>query len=262
MTEMDNFFDSPEEPLSSEPLDEGSYPAQPLDEESYPVDDLASQPVRRRISHAELSGRAEELYRGMWASLFYSGKVTGKVALVCSTARGEGASTTACGLALSGSGISGGSRVALVDFNLRSSSLHTLLGLRQSPGLAEAIINGQDMATVAQPVNEGLDVYTAGSVGHKSLNVLRSDAVETFFNTLIEQYDYVLVDVAPANHYPDAQVLAGILKEVVLVVQSDQTPREAIAQAKKRIESGGGKVVGLVLNKRTFPIPNFLYRRV
>jgi len=38
--------------------------------------------------------------------------------------------------------------------------------------------------------------------------------------------------------------------------------REAVAQAKKRIESGGGKVVGVVLNMRTFPIPNFLYRRV
>jgi len=57
-------------------------------------------------------------------------------------------------------------------------------------------------------------------------------------------------------------VLAGVLKEVVLVVHSDITPREAVGQAKKRIVAGGGKLVGLVMNMRTYPIPNFLYNRV
>ncbi len=70
------------------------------------------------------------------------------------------------------------------------------------------------------------------------------------------------MDVAAANHFPDAQVLAGKVREVVLVLRTEQTPREAVAQAKKRLEAGGGKLVGLVMNLRTYPIPQFLYKRV
>ena len=94
------------------------------------------------------------------------------------------------------------------------------------------------------------------------LELLKSKALENFFQQLLNDYDYVIVDSAPANAFPDAQILSGVLKEAALVVRSDKIPREAVAQAKKRVESGGGKVVGVVLNMRTYPIPNFLYRRV
>jgi len=241
MTEMENVFEESEENLEF---------------------DSAVMPSSPHTAQAELAGRADEIFRGMWASLFYSGRVTGKAVLISTAARREGASTIACGLAVSGSGPAGGAKVALVDFNLRSPSVHKILGLRQSPGLAEALAEGQDIASVAQRVNENLDVFTVGAIGHRSLNVLKSEAIKGFFDTLLQQYDYILIDVASANHYPDAQVLAGVIKEAILVVHSDQTPREAVAQAKKRVESGGGKVVGLVLNMRTFPIPNFLYRHI
>ena len=240
MTEMDNTFE---------------------ESESMELEELEA-PSSGPGPGASLRGRSEEIFRGMWASLFYSNRVTGKTVLITTSARGEGASTIACGLALSGSGPSGGARVVLVDFNLRAPALHKMLNLSQSPGLGEVLAGGQDIASAVQRVNESLDVLTVGSVEQRSLDVLRSDAVETFFQRLAETYDYVLVDSAAANHYPDAQVLSGALEEVVLVVNSDLTPREAVAQAKRRIESGGGKLAGLVLNLRTFPIPNFLYRRV
>ncbi len=211
---------------------------------------------------AKLSGRASDLFHGMWASVFYSGRTTGKTILLTSAARREGVSTIACGLGLTDSDVEGSPRVALVDFNLRNPSIHHILGLREGPGLVEALADGLAPCESVQKVNRNLDVFTVGAIGSRSLEVLRSDAVEKFFSYLNEQYDYVLVDSAAANHYPDAQVLGGVLKDVVLVVHSDLTPREAVAQAKKRIEAGGGRVVGLVLNMRTFPIPNFLYRIV
>ncbi len=214
------------------------------------------------VAHAQLSKRSEELFRGMWASIFYSGRATGKTVLLSGASRREGASTIACGLSLVDSDIAGAPRVALVDFNLRFPAVHKLLGLRQEPGLAEALTQGQDLKSLAQKVNQNLDVFTVGAVTPSSLDVLHSNAIATLFQRLGESYDYILVDTAAANPYPDAQVLASVVKDVVLVVHSDQTPREAVAQAKKRIEAGGGRVVGLVLNLRTFPIPNFLYRRL
>lgn len=213
-------------------------------------------------AHASLKGRCEEIFRGMWASLFYSGRTTGKTVLLTSSSRREGTSTMACGLALAGSGPAGGARVALVDFNLRAPAIHEILGVPQSPGLVEALGDGDDIARCSHRVNDALDVFPVGNIAARSLDVLRGDAMGRFFHRLGEEYDFVLVDSAAANHFPDAQVLGGVLKEVVLVVRSQQTPREAVAQAKKRIEAGGGKIAGIVMNMRTFPIPSFLYRRV
>ncbi len=240
MTEMDNTFEESEQVE----LEQFEAPS--------------SDPTPR----ASLSGRPEGIFRGMWASLFYSGRMTGKTVLITTSARREGASTIACGLGLSGSGTAGGARVVLVDFNQWAPALHKILHLSRGPGLGEILTGKQDIASAVQRVNENLDVLAIGSNERRSLAMLRSNAIETLFQQLAEIYDYVLVDSAAANHYPDSQVLSGVLKEVVLVVHSNLTPREAVAQAKRRIESGGGKLVGLVLNLRTFPIPNFLYRRI
>ena len=226
------------------------------------VSSAVSTSSSARTSRASLSKRSSEVFRGIWASLFYSGQASGNGLVLTSSSRGEGATTMACGLALSGSGPDAGAKVALVDFNLRSPEVHKLLGVNQSPGVAEVLLGGQDVASVAQQVNENLHVITAGNTAGKSLELLKSKALNTFFERLLTDYDYVIVDAAPANAFPDAQILSGVLKEAALIVRSDEIPREAVAQAKKRIESGGGKVVGVILNMRTYPIPNFLYRRV
>ncbi len=211
---------------------------------------------------AFLSAQAEDIFRGLWASLFYSGRTVGKSVLLCAADRREGATTIACGLALAGSTPAGADRVALVDLNLREPDIHRMIGARQSPGVAEIIADGTAPESAAQRINSGLDVYAIGDGGQRRLEVLRSDRLAEFLATLCDGYDRVLVDVASVNHYPDAQILAGAVKDVVLVAHTDHTPREAVAQAKKRLEAGSGRLAGLVLNLRTYPIPRFLYKRV
>lgn len=255
MSELDDRNDQNDNPFDIEDTDDPVADVGELPEDDIPV-------VTSGLRGARLSPRASDVFHGMWASVFYSGRTTGKTVLLTGAARREGASTIACGLGLTDSDVEGSPRVALVDFNLRNPAIHKMLGLREGPGLVETLADGLTPDQCAQKVNRNLDVFTVGAIGSRSLEVLRSDAVETFFHQLNETYEYVLVDSAAANHYPDAQVLGGVLKDVVLVVHSDQTPREAVAQAKKRIEAGGGRVVGIVLNMRTFPIPNFLYRIV
>jgi len=211
---------------------------------------------------ASLSPKAQNIYNSLWASLFYSGKVTSKTVMICSAVRQEGASTTACALALAGSVPSGADRVALVDFNLRSPSLHKYLKLKPGPGVAEILIEGRDPASVAQRVSGGLDLYAAGNESGRSLEILKSQNVKEFFRMLSEGYDYIIVDAAAVNHHPDAQILASTVPDILLVSRAERTPREAVAQAKKRLEAGGGVVAGMVMNMRTYPIPKFLYKRV
>ena len=211
---------------------------------------------------ATLSRKAQDVYSSLWASLFYSGKVSGNVVMLCSAVRREGASTTACALALAGSIPCGADRVALVDFNLRAPLMHKIFKLSPEPGVCEIVTESRDPASVAQSVSSGLDVYVAGEGSGRSLNVLKNPNLSGFFNMLAEYYDYTIVDAAAVNHYPDAQILAATIPDIVLVSHADKTPREAVVQAKKRLEAGGGAIAGLVMNLRAYPIPRFVYRRV
>jgi len=211
---------------------------------------------------AQLTGQAEELFRTMWASLFYSGRQVGKSLMVCSASRGEGASTMICGLGIAGSGPTGSARVAMVDFNLREPALHRMIGAKAAPGVTEIITEGLAPESAAQRINVGLDVYAAGNVDGRTLEVLRNGRLGEFIATLSDGYDHVLVDAAAVNHFPDAQVLASVVRDIVLVADSQRTAREAVAQARRSLEAGGGRIAGVVLNMRTYPIPKFLYRRL
>jgi len=214
------------------------------------------------VRNTTLNPSVADVFRGLWVSLFYSGRDVGKTVLVCSSGAGEGASTIATALALAGGESSGLAKVALVDFNLRDPSAHNLLGLKLSPGVRDILARDADIDSVVQRVNGSLDVFSQGNGTGKPIDILRNDRIGPFFARLNELYDHVVVDVAPVNEYPDAQALAGTLGSVLLVAQTDRTPREAIVQARKRLEAGGGKLVGTVLNMRTYPIPRFLYHRV
>jgi len=226
---------------------------------------------RRQTASAGLSGRAEEIFRSLWASVFYASPEAPRSVLVCSANRHEGATTVACALALAGAGTvaaapaaeAGTDRVALVDLNLRNPAVHEKLNLADGGGVSDVLAGQAPLADVLRHVGPGkLDVLTVGSRRDWLVEILRQDRVSEFLAGLQRHYGHVIIDAAPANVYPDAQLLTGAVGSAVLVARSQQTARESLQAARRSLEAGGGKVLGVVLNMRTFPIPRFVYRRV
>jgi protein-tyrosine kinase len=72
----------------------------------------------------------------------------------------------------------------------------------------------------------------------------------------------VLFDSAPANSYMDSIALAGKVDGVVMVLQSEKTRWEVAQFIRERLESGNGNILGVILNKRRFYIPRWLYKTV
>ncbi len=215
---------------------------------------------------AVLSAKAADVFRGLWASVFYTGAASPTSVLVCSSNHGEGATTIACGLALAGVGQAEQARVALVDFNLRTPKVDRRLRLANGAGVSEVLVGAAALDEALQRVGPGrLDVLTAGEQARRLAEVLRTDRVRTLLDDLEQRYDRVVVDTAPVNPYPDAQVLAQAVAAAVLVARYRRTPRESLLAAKRRLTTAPGigeKLLGAVLNMRTYPVPKFLYRRV
>lgn len=153
--------------------------------------------------------------------------------------------------------------VCLVDANLRTPFLHKYFGTDNLLGLADAVYQSGPVRDFAHQLNGGnLWVITCGSKTTDPHSLLASDGLRSRLAELRAEFDYVLVDGPPVNLYADTALLGKLADGVVLVVQANSTHREAARKAKESLESANVRLLGVVLNKRTFPIPEFLYRKI
>jgi hypothetical protein len=70
---------------------------------------------------------------------------------------------------------------------------------------------------------------------------------------------YVVIDCPALTESSDCISLAPLVDGIVLVVEGDRTKKSQIRNAQCRIEAAGGKILGLVLNKRRYPVPDSIY---
>lgn len=75
-------------------------------------------------------------------------------------------------------------------------------------------------------------------------------------------FDNILIDCRSLHTSPDAAVLSGSVDGVVVVVEAGRSRRDQILNAQRTIEQAGGKFLGFVLNRRRYPVPEWLYKRL
>jgi hypothetical protein len=74
-------------------------------------------------------------------------------------------------------------------------------------------------------------------------------------------FEYAVIHAAPALHHGITALLAHVADGVVLVVNAGETRKIAAQKAKAVLQTANARLLGTVLNRRTFPIPERLYRR-
>jgi Mrp family chromosome partitioning ATPase len=186
-------------------------------------------------------------------------KAPGVVAF-CGVDRGAGCSWVCARASEALAGQTSGS-VCVVDANLRSPSLGAQFHVGESAGFTEAMKDSQpmsDYARRAQPNN--LWVLTSGATSSEPNGSLNPARLREKFSELRSQFDYVLVDTPATDSYADALLLGQMTDGIILVVGSNLTRRESARIAKESFDAAGIPVIGAVLNKRTYPIPEALYR--
>ena len=81
-------------------------------------------------------------------------------------------------------------------------------------------------------------------------------------NLLRNEFDYALIDCSSLRESGDLLSVAPFVDGVILVVEANRTRRDQIQRAERAVETGQGKLLGHVLNKRTYAIPGWIYRRL
>jgi len=83
-----------------------------------------------------------------------------------------------------------------------------------------------------------------------------------YLEQLRRQYRYILIDCPSLREADHAVVLAPLVDGIVLVVEANRTQKEQFLYAERAIEYAGGRILGHVLNKRTYVIPGWLHRKM
>lgn len=168
--------------------------------------------------------------------------------IVTSSLPGEGKSTTTINLAIALA--DSGSRVVLVDADLRRPAVAKYMGLEGSVGLTTVLIGKASIADVVQPWGNGLlHVLPSGQIPPNPSELLGSVAMSQLLKDLTEQYDLVLVDTPPLLPVTDAAILSKLTGGALLVVGAGSVHRQQLQESLGSLETVGARVLGLVLNR-------------
>jgi Mrp family chromosome partitioning ATPase len=152
--------------------------------------------------------------------------------------------------------------VCLLDANLRDPGLHSQFGMDNQAGLADALVQSNPIQSLARPLTPpNLWLISSGSAIDSAQNLLTADRMRLRLAELRAAFDFILIDVSPMGVSNDAISLGSIADGVVLVLQANASRRQAARQAIQELQAGKTKVLGAVLNRRTFPIPDSIYKR-
>jgi Mrp family chromosome partitioning ATPase len=153
--------------------------------------------------------------------------------------------------------------VCLVDANLRAPSLPEFFGVTNHHGLVDSLRSKGAIREFAKKLRrDNLWLLSCGSLAADSSALLNSELMKARVAELRKEFDYVLIDSPPLNTYSDGIVLGQLSDGVVMVLEANATRREAALRVAEGLRAKQVRVLGAVLNKRTFPIPEQLYHRL
>lgn len=168
--------------------------------------------------------------------------------VVSSPGGGDGKSTVTANLAASIA--ANGSRVLVVDADLRRPQVHETFGVEGGAGLTDILIGRAEFADVVQRWrSERLHVLASGRIPPNPSELLGSAHMREFMAQVQDRYDVVLYDTAPVLPVPDAAILSRSVGGVLLVAAVGQSKREQLRGAIDALQKVNARISGIVANR-------------
>jgi receptor protein-tyrosine kinase len=178
-----------------------------------------------------------------------------RVIMVTSALPGEGKSTTAWNLAVAAA--RSGTRVLLIDADLRRPTIASRLRLGRTTGLADVLVGIDSFVDTVHSVpipqrpTESpivVDVLAAGSPPPNPVEIIESEAMERLLHEARSRYDLVLLDTPPVGIVSDALGLVPRADGLLVVTRLNHITRDAARRFRQELESLDAPLIGVVAN--------------
>ncbi|MGE5619288.1 MAG: CpsD/CapB family tyrosine-protein kinase [Sphingomonadaceae bacterium] len=201
----------------------------------------------RLVTLSDPRSPAAEAYRSLRTNIQFSCVDTPpRTLLVTGTEADEGKSTVLCNLAVTIA--QAGTRVIVVDCDLRRPSVHEIFGLANDKGLATALVEEGEALPLQQTAVPNLRLLAAGPMPPSPADLLGSQRMRSLIDDLVASADLVLFDGPPVGLFADSQLLASRVDGTILVLTAGKTRREAANRAKALLEKANARILGVVLS--------------
>lgn len=227
-----------------------------------PVIADARQPVDMKPLELKMEeGQRDEIFKLVQRVFFTPGSPT-RLVVVSGTESGNGCSWICARMAeVLAAQVS--ASVCVVDANLRSPGLHREFGVENHYGLTNALQTSEPVrGFVSQLSRPNLWLLSCGAETQGAQALLGSDRMRVLLPELRREFDYVLIDAPPLRGGDDTLVLGRNAEGVVLVLRANSSRRETARKAVQDLEAANVRILGAVLNHRTFPVPESIYKKL
>jgi Mrp family chromosome partitioning ATPase len=155
-----------------------------------------------------------------------------------------------------------GRSVCIVDCNLQGPTLHRQFMVPNHHGLADALQGDDPIRQYATQLRPNLWLVSCGGPCESAVGLLTSERMRRRVSELSVEFDYVLFDVAALNASNHGVILGNLADGVVIVLKAHASRRDSTRETIQGLQASRVKVLGAVLNQRTFPIPEKIYNRL
>jgi capsular exopolysaccharide synthesis family protein len=161
-------------------------------------------------------------------------------------------------LALKGEG-----RILICEMNARKPVFKELFAVNNGDGISDYFSGDSNLASIARATSaDNLDVIHVGKVDPAFIQI----HMQRVFPRLVEEaasvYDTVIFDTPAVVSSPETAPMCSYVDGVVIVVQAGKTKREIVQRSLNSIARYDGNVLGIILNRKKYYIPGFLYKRI
>jgi capsular exopolysaccharide synthesis family protein len=206
-----------------------------------------------------------ECFRIMRSGILFSadGKRDTKVILVTSSRPREGKTTIAMRLAIAMT--QAGSRVVLVDGDMRRGRIHRSFDMERSPGLSDYLTGQKKAASVddilhaPHPTLPGFFVITTGETRNDAPEIIESPRAQALIEELKNRFDHVIIDSPPVLGLADCYPLLRLSDGVAFVVRANFTTYSEASASVQALAAGGARFFGFVLNRVDLTSPDNVY---
>jgi succinoglycan biosynthesis transport protein ExoP len=202
--------------------------------------------------------RIAEALRGMRTSILLSSPgAPPKVIMITSTRPAEGKSSVATLMAITFA--LNGSRVLLIDADLRRPSVHLRFRIPKGLGLSSLLSGKSNIkdATTEWPELTNLHIMTSGPVPPLPSELLGSRQMEDLILKLREEYDFVLIDTPPVLAVTDASILGRLTDAAILIIRYGAAQRHVVQRCIDLLDRSGAHLLGVAVNVVDFKAPEY-----
>jgi succinoglycan biosynthesis transport protein ExoP len=212
------------------------------------------------VTQSRPRSQMAESYRALRTSLLltFAGGPP-KVILITSALPEEGKTTTSVNSAIVLA--QKGTRVLLIDADLRRPSIHKTLGMGPKIGLSNVLTGNATLqqAIIPSTILPDLFILPAGTPPPNPAELLASNKMKNVLEELRKQYDHIVVDTPPTLSVTDAVVMSTSADAVVLVIRSGHTTKPALRRARDILLQVNARVCGVLVNAVDLNSPDYYY---